>query len=225
VVQHYGDTDTVTTKATTTSASQRYEEARAAARQAMTRATADTRPEFFKDSAVPDDPAYRGFKFGAAFFGWLVAISMTVLLAGVVGAIAVGVESVVHFTRGEAEQRAGTLGIAAAVILILAVSLAFYTGGYVAGRLARFDGGRQGFGVWIFALFITIVAAGVVALANTQNNVIDRINLPNVPLSDSTVTTGAISTAAALVLLTLLAALLGGNTGRRYHDKIDNWIS
>jgi hypothetical protein len=222
VVQHYGDTDTVTT---TTNASQRYEEARAAARQAMTRATADARPEPFEDNAGLDDPAYRGFKFGAAFFGWLVAISMTVLLAGVIGAIAIGVESVVNFTRGEAEQRAGALGIAAAVILVLAVSLAFYTGGYVAGRLARFDGARQGFGVWIFALFITIVAAGVVALANTQNNVIDRINLPNVPLSDSTLTTGAISTAVALVLLTLLAALLGGNTGRRYHDKIDNWIS
>ena len=66
---------------------------------------------------------------------------------------------------------------------------------------------------------------GVVALANTQNNVVGRINLPNVPLSDSTLTTAAISTAVALVLLTLLSALLGGTTGRRYHDKIDNWRS
>jgi hypothetical protein len=222
VVQHYGDTDTVTT---TTNASQRYEEARAAARQAMTRATADAKPDPFADNAALDDPAYRGFKFGAAFFGWLVAISMTVLLAGVIGAIAIGAQSVVHYTRGEAEQRASTLGIAAAVILVLMVTLAFYTGGYVAGRLARFDGGRQGFGVWVFALFVTGVAAGVVALANAKNNVIDRIDLPNVPLSDSTLTTGAISTAVALVLLTLLAALLGGNSGRRYHDRIDNWMS
>jgi hypothetical protein len=220
VVQHYGDTDTVTTNA-----SQRYEEARAAARQAMTRATADAQPELFEGNAVLDDPAYRGFKFGAAFFGWLVAISMAALLAGVVGAIAIGVESVVKYTRAEAEQRVGVLGIAAAVILVLMVSLAFYTGGYVAGRLARFDGARQGFGVWMFALLITVVAAGVVALANTQNNVVGRINLPNVPLSNSTLTTGAISTAVALVLLSLLAALLGGTTGRRYHDKIDNWRS
>jgi hypothetical protein len=189
----------------------------------MTRATVDAPPQPAEDAEV-DDPAYRGFKFGAAFFGWLVAISMTVLLAGVVGAIAIGVESVVNYTRAEAEQRAGTLGIAAAVILVLTLSLAFYTGGYVAGRLARFDGVRQGFGVWVFALFITAVAAGVVALANTRDNVVSRINLPNVPLSHSTLTTGAISTAVALVLLTLLAALLGGMTGRRYHDKIDNWM-
>jgi hypothetical protein len=190
----------------------------------MTRATVDTPPQLAAEAEV-DDPAYRGFKFGAAFFGWLVAISMTVLLAGVAGAIATGVEFVVNFTRAEAEQRAGTLGIAAAVILVLTVSLAFYTGGYVAGRLARFDGARQGFGVWMFALIITVVAAGVVALANTQDDVVGRIDLPNVPLSDSTLTTGAISTAVALVLLTLLAALLGGTTGRRYHDKIDNWMS
>jgi hypothetical protein len=219
VVQHYGDTDTVTSNAT-----QRYEEARAAARQAMTRATEDAPPQPAADAA-PDDPAYRGFKFGAAFFGWLVAIAMTALLAGVVGAIATGVEMVVNYTRAEAEQRAGTLGIAAAVILVLTMSLAFYTGGYVAGRLARFDGARQGFGVWMFALLITVVAAGVVALANTQNNVVSGINLPNVPLSDSTLATGAIGTAVAVALLTLLAALLGGTTGRRYHDKIDNWMS
>jgi hypothetical protein len=219
VVQHYGDTDTVTTNAT-----QRYEEARAAARQAMTRATVDAPPQLAADAEV-DEPAYRGFKFGAAFFGWLVAMSMAVLLAGVVGAIATGVESVVKYTRAEAEQRAGTLGIAAAVILVLTLSLAFYAGGYVAGRLARFDGARQGFGVWTFALFITGVAAGVVALANTRNDVVASINLPNVPLPNSTLIIGAGSTAAALVLLTLLAALLGGTTGRRYHDKIDNWIS
>jgi hypothetical protein len=221
VVQHYGDTDTVTTNAT-----QRYEEARAAARQAMTRATVDAPPQPAEDIDVDiDEPAYRGFKFGAAFFGWLVAMSMTVLLAGVVGAIATGVNSVVTYTRAEAEQRAGTLGIAAAVILVLVLSLAFHTGGYVAGRLARFDGARQGLGVWMFALLITLVAAGVVALANTQHDVVGRINLPNVPLSDSTLTTGAISTAVALVVLTLLAAVLGGMTGRRYHDKIDKWMS
>jgi hypothetical protein len=221
VVQHYGDTDTIPTNAT-----QRYEEARAAARQAMTRATVDEPPQLAAGANVDvDDPAYRGFKFGAAFFGWMVAISMTVLLAGVVGAIATGVDSVVNYTRAEAEQQAGTLGIAAAVILVLVLSLAFYTGGYVAGRLARFDGARQGFGVWTFALLITVVAAGVVALGNTQVDVLGRINLPSVPLSDSTLTTGAISTAVALVLLTLLSALLGGMTGRRYHDKIDNLMS
>jgi hypothetical protein len=220
VVQHYGDTETLTTNAT-----QRYEEARAAARQAMTKATVDAPPQLAEDAGDVDDPAYRGFKFGAAFFGWLVAMSMAVLLTGVVGAIATGVDFVVHFTRAEAQQRAGTLGIAAAVIMVLTLSLAFYTGGYVAGRLARFDGARQGFGVWIFALFITAVAAGVVALANAQNNLVGRINLPHLPLSHSTLTTGAISTAGALVLLTLLAALLGGMTGRRFHDKIDNWMS
>jgi hypothetical protein len=38
--------------------------------------------------------------------------------------------------------------------------IAFYTGGYVAGRLARFDGGRQGFGVWMIALVVALLAGG-----------------------------------------------------------------
>lgn len=219
MVQHYGDTDTVTTDAT-----QRYEEARAAARQAMTRARVDAPPQLFFEDAQVDDPAYRGFKFGAAFFGLLVAISITVLLAGVVGAVAIGVESVVNFTRAEAEQQAGTLGIAAAVIVVLTGSFAFYTGGYVAGRLARFDGARQGFGVWMITLLLLAVAAGGGAFLNSQYDLVGRLDRPDVPLSNDVLLTGGLFTAAALVFLPLLAALLGGKQGQRYHDKIDDML-
>lgn len=101
------------------------------------------------------------------------------------------------------------------------LSLAFYIGGYVAGRLARFDGARQGFGVWMISLLLVMVAAGAGAFLNSQYDLAGRVDRPDVPLTNDSLLTGGLITAAAVLMLPLLAALLGGKTGQRYHDKID----
>jgi hypothetical protein len=101
------------------------------------------------------------------------------------------------------------------------LAIAYYSGGYVAGRLARFDGGRQGLGVWAIGLLVTLVVAGIGAFAGSQYDVLDRVDLPSVPLSAETLTNGGLITAAAVVVVTLLAALIGGKVGQRYHDRID----
>jgi hypothetical protein len=221
VEQRYGDTDTMTQPETTTPTTQRYEEARAAARRAMTSVT-----------LIPDKPlppavteterlAYRGFKFGAAFFGWLIMLSMVVLLTASLTGIGAGASYVLDYTRTDARQQAGTVAIAAAAVFVLMVCLAFYIGGYVGGRLARFDGARQGFGVWMISLVLIVIAVGAGAYFNNQYDLVSRVDRPNVPLTNDTLITGGLITAAAVLMLPLLAALLGGKTGQRYHDKID----
>lgn len=176
---------------------------------------ADTR----MDEAV--DPSLRGFKFGAAFFGWLIAIAITVLLAGVVGAIATGVDYAATIDWAEMRNQAGTVGIVSGSLLLVVMALAYYTGGYVAGRLARFDGGRQGFGVWVIGLLVTLVVAGIGAFAGNEYNVLDRIEVPTLSLSTDTLTAGGLILAGALLLVTLIAAIVGGKAGLRYHRKID----
>jgi len=59
---------------------------------------------------------------------------------------------------------------------------------------------------------------------NSQYDLLDKVNRPDVPLSNSALTTGGIAAAAALVVLTLLFAILGGKAGKRYHDKIDRLL-
>lgn len=176
---------------------------------------ADTR----MDEAV--DPSLRGFKFGAAFFGWLIAIAITVLLAGLVGAIATGVDYAATIDWAEMRNQAGTVGIVSGSLLLVVMALAYYTGGYVAGRLARFDGGRQGFGVWVIGLLVTLVVAGIGAFAGNEYNVLDRIEVPTLSLSTDTLTAGGLILAGALLLVTLIAAIVGGKAGLRYHRKID----
>jgi hypothetical protein len=66
--------------------------------------------------------------------------------------------------------------------------------------------------------------AGLGAYANSLYNLVDRVDRPDVPLTNDHLLTGGLITAAALLMLPLLAALLGGKTGQRYHDKIDDLI-
>jgi cytochrome bd-type quinol oxidase subunit 2 len=199
---------------------QRYEQARAAAHRAMTSVTLV--PD--KPLAEPEQLSYRGFKFGAAFFGWLIMVSMLILLSAVVAGAAVAAYYILGYTKTDLEDSAGTVAISAAAAVVLVIMLAFYIGGYVAGRLARFDGMRQGFGVWMISLLLIVLACSVGAFLNSNYDYTGRIDRPEVPLTDDSLLTGGLITAAALLMLPLLFALLGGRTGQRYHDKIDDLL-
>lgn len=164
---------------------------------------------------------FGGTNAGAAFFGWLVAVAMAILLSGVVGAVAAAVGSSVSLTQNEAESEAGTIGLVAAAILAAVLVVAYYTGGYVAGRMSRFDGGRQGLAVWVIGLLVTALAVGAGLLFGQEYNVLDRVSLPNIPIPTDQLSTGGIITAVVIVLGTLLAAMAGGKVGHRYHDKVD----
>ncbi|WP_406052404.1 hypothetical protein [Kribbella sp. NBC_00889] len=175
-------------------------------------------------AATEVDPAYRGFKGGSAFFGWLVAIGLIALLTGIVGAVAAAVDYATTIDWNAAESDAGTIGIASGAVLLLILAIAYYNGGYVAGRLARFDGARQGFGVWLIGFLVTVVVAAIAALAGSQYDVLDRVDLPSVPIANETLTTGGVIAVVAAVVVTLLAALIGGKAGQRYHRRIDSSV-
>lgn len=228
--QYPGDTATITTPAGDAS-TQKYEEARAAASRAMSTISIPpeqplrTPPAAAAEPDVdPDLLSYRGFKLGAAFFGWLIAISMSVLLMAAVAAAALGTAEILDYTTSDAKAQPGAASLTAAGVSIFMLTLAFYIGGYVAGRLARFDGGRQGFGVWMIAVLVGVLAGGAGWVLDSQYGLVDDINWPNVTLADNTLLLGSIAAAATLLILTLLAAILGGKSGRRYHDRIDQLL-
>jgi amino acid transporter len=159
---------------------------------------------------------FGGVNFGAAFFGWLVAIAMTVLLMSILGAIASAVGASTNFSQTDAEREASAVGLGAAIALVVVMAIAYYAGGYVAGRMSRFDGARQGFAVWALGLIVTLLAVGLGYLFGSQYNILDRVNLPT-----DAATMGGIITALALLIGTLLAAMAGGKMGHRYHNKVD----
>jgi hypothetical protein len=59
-------------------------------------------------------------------------------------------------------------------------------------------------------------------IAGAQFDVLSRLQaLPQIPLDAQTLTTGGVISALAVAVVSLIAAILGGLTGMRYHRKID----
>ena len=164
---------------------------------------------------------YGGINWGAAFFGWLVAVGLGSLLVAILAAAGAAVGLTENVTEPDATTNAETLGLGGAIALLAVLMIAYYCGGYVAGRMSRFDGARQGFGAWLFGIAVTIVLALAAVILGSEYNVLDQLNLPALPVGDATLTTGGAIALAAVVLGTLLAAVGGGKAGERYHHKVD----
>ena len=183
-------------------------------------ATGLTGREAVRDVRARQREEFGGLNWGAAFFGWLVAVGMAVILLAILSAAGT-VFSLGEVSESEANSNAETIGIVGGILLIAILAIAYYCGGYVSGRMSRFDGGRQGFGTWAIGLFVTIVLAVAGAIFGSEYNVLAELNLPRIPIDEGSLTAGAAIALAAVVILTLLAALGGGKAGERYHRKID----
>jgi hypothetical protein len=164
---------------------------------------------------------YGGIKWGAAFFGWLTATGTAVILTAVLAAAGAAVGVSTGTVAGDA-QKAGTLGVAGAIVLLVVLVVAYYCGGYVAGRMARFNGMKQGIAVWIWAIVIAALAAGAAAVLGSKFDILDKVGgFPRLPVGGGDVTTGAIIAVVIAVIAALAGAVLGGLAGMRFHRNVD----
>ncbi len=163
---------------------------------------------------------YGGFNIGAAFFGWLVAVGIAVLLTALLSAAGAAI-GLTNLSEGEAESNAETISIVGGILLIVVLAISYYAGGYVAGRMSRFDGGRQGMGVWLIGLLATVALAILGAIAGSEYNLFSQLNLPRIPIDEGSLAGGAAIALVLVLLATLLAAISGGKVGERYHRKVD----
>ena len=175
-----------------------------------------------RDAIDAQRSRYGGIKWGAAFFGWLSANGLAVLLVALLSAagVAIGLTQGVPSTD-EAAQQADTIGVVGGIVLLVILFLAYLAGGYVAGRMARFDGTRQGLAVWVIGLLVALALAALGLVFGAQFNVLQQLNLPRIPIDEGTATTGGLIALAAVLLVTLLGAVLGGKLGDHYHRKVD----
>jgi hypothetical protein len=169
--------------------------------------------------------AFGGVKIGAAFFGWLTAVGtatlLTALLAATGAALGLGVEDA-EAAADDIGLAPGAIGWIGAIALLVILFVAYYCGGYVAGRMARFNGMVQGFAVWVWALVIAIVVALLGVLIGSQFDVFANLNIfPRIPVSEGELTVAGIVTVIVVALASLGGAILGGKAGTHYHRKVD----
>jgi hypothetical protein len=166
---------------------------------------------------------FGGIRWGSAFFGLLSAIGLAAILLGIAAAagVAFGLSEINDVRTGSAD----TIGLGGAILLLAILALSWYCGGYVAGRMARFDGLRQGIGVWVWTLVIAAALAIAAVIGGSEYNVLQQLNLPNVAVGDQSLTTGGWLTLAAAVVVTLIFAVLGGKAGDLFHRRVDRFAA
>jgi hypothetical protein len=165
---------------------------------------------------------FGGISWGSTFFGWLSAAGLTALLAGLLGAT--GAALALNKVGDEATgSNAETIGIAGGIGLLVILALAYFGGGYVAGRMARFDGARQGLGVWLWGLIAAVAVALLAVIGGSKYNLLDALNLPRIPVDSGSLTTAGLIALIASLVVTLLAGIAGGKAGERFHRKVDRF--
>jgi hypothetical protein len=155
----------------------------------------------------------------AVFFGLLAAIGLGASLLAMVlgGLVAAGVTDfgqpastlIDHMAAG-----GGAIGVA-----ILALS--YLAGGYVGARMARFDGWRQGLGVWLLSVLLVVAAAVTAWIAGGELDPAKSISLPSNPIDQGPLSHGGVVLAAVAVLVPLVFAVIGGMLGERFHRAVD----
>jgi hypothetical protein len=183
------------------------------------------------DVAIPDRAAvvareraaFGGVKLGSAFFGWLTALGTAVLLTALVAAVltAARVASGRAVAADPLVLAAGS-GLRADVAVVAILFVAYYCGGYVAGRMARFDGTKQGVAVWVVALVAALLISTVGAIAGVGWDLLGTLNgFPRLQSGTATVTTGGVLVTLIALLVALVGAVLGGLAGMRFHRRVD----
>src|SRR6478609_9553110 len=201
--------------------------------------TPDNEPDGRPDTARPDDPAFAtreiaaarereafgGIKIGSAFFGWLAATGMAVLLTALVAAAGTAVGLATNTDVNEAVNQAArnqSVGLVGIITLLVILFVSYYCGGYVAGRMARFNGARQGLMVWIWALIAAIIVAVLAMTAGQRFNVLANLNsFPRIPVNEGDLTATSMIAAVVVAVVALIGAMLGGLAGMRFHRKVD----
>lgn len=164
---------------------------------------------------------FGGIDTPAAIVGALTAIGviafLTALLAAGSASIAFQMDLI------DTEGAFSDIDVAGFAVALAVVFVGFLVGGWAAGRMARYDGGKNGLAAafWMLVLIVGFAAAG--ALISEEYNAFATTDLPDwmsqVAADDAT-TVGIVAAAIAVVVM-FLGGWLGGRLGETYHHQVD----
>jgi hypothetical protein len=161
---------------------------------------------------------FGGIDIPASIVGMLTALSTTIILAGLVGA-AFGAVDYQTGLEGDAKDIATWSMVGGIAVLFVA----YLIGGWAAGRMARYDGARNGFATGIWTLILGGILAGLGAWIGSEYDVFRNVDLPQWFSTDAFTTKAIISGVAAIAAM-FVGAILGGIWGERYHRRADRII-
>src|SRR4051794_38512202 len=103
-----------------------------------------TTRETMRDVRARQRAEYGGINWGSAFFGWLVAIGVAVILLAILSAAGTAFGLGENVSTSDAQNNADTIGVVGGILLVAVLAIAYYCGGGGGGRGSRFDRGGPG---------------------------------------------------------------------------------
>jgi MFS family permease len=205
-----------TTQDTRTEERTRIDEKVDRARPVETR-TEETVADPYAGIAAAHD-RFGGIDIPASLIGMLTALSTTLILAGLIGA-ALGAVDYQSGLEGDARDISTWSMVGGVAVLFVA----YVIGGWAAGRMARYDGARNGFATGVWTLILGAILAGLGAWIGSEYDVFRNVDLPQWFSTDA-FTTRAIITGVAAIAAMFAGAILGGLWGEHYHRRADRTI-
>ena len=143
------------------------------------------------------------------------------MLAALIGAVAVAI----GLDTELASNDWATFGMGSAVTVAVVALVAYWFGGYVAGRMARRAGLLNGLAVFALAVLLVVVV-GAIAASQADTEAI-RANLRSLGLPTTGTEWAGIGTVAGIGTLVgmLVGAGIGGVVGERWHSELAQWAA
>lgn len=164
---------------------------------------------------------YGGVDWLASFLGFVFAAVAGAFLFLIAGFIAVPLGF--SFDLGSGGLEAAT--ITGLVVVGVIIFLTYLFGGYVAGRLARFDGGRNGAMTVAWSILVAaVLTVGGILSVPIFDGVRSFIQESALPALNGLLGAGIVGIIVLVgaVLAALLGGFVGGRLGSRYHSGIDH---
>ena len=163
---------------------------------------------------------FGGLDIPATLVGALTALAVLLLLGGLVSAAIGAIGYQTGLEEGASVKEISIAGLIGGLLLLF---LAFWIGGWAAGRMARYDGAKNGLLVGIWVLLLAALLAALGAWLGSEYNILQRAELPNW-FSGEAMTVGGILSGLVAIAVMLVAGVLGGIWGARYHKRADREI-
>jgi hypothetical protein len=161
---------------------------------------------------------FGGLDIPAGLVGALTALASVGILAALVGAVIGTIGSPDNLTRDAQELPIWSLAVGVGVLFV-----GYLIGGWVAGRMARYDGARNGFTTGIWTLLFVAALAGLGAWIGAEYNGLFHITRPDWYSWDA-LTWEALIAIGAGVLAVFIGGTIGGMWGEHYHRRADRTV-
>jgi MFS family permease len=161
---------------------------------------------------------FGGLDIPAGLVGALTALASVGILTTLVGAVIGTIGSPDNLTRDAQELPIWSLAAGVGVLFA-----AYLIGGWVAGRMARYDGARNGFTTGIWTLLFVAAFAGLDAWIGAEYNGLFHLTRPDWWSWDA-LTWEALIAIGAGILAVFVGGTIGGMWGERYHRRADRTV-